>query len=429
MKGFCFILTFFILPIFFQMYSKEIRFGRTPFKTVLNTDLNSCEKKRICKDTICSTEAFYNRDTAVTFFGDSRIDLVSNLFYGAGSLDAYIGASEGSWNVQNFGVSAMTSEGLRNLIQFCFSRDDSNPTLPKYPAFKITYNVAFEIGGNDFLTRFPLFILFPTLYITEAPQARDNITSIIYTLQRRERNVLLIGNYPAVAHSLSLGRAESYAWRDVNPKVASAVLQSEQNQETKQLITEISKKLLVGSIFLPGTWNLLLSIGSSFPGQLDSDINFAYQSALRQLRLDEGRFDDAQIARMPIGSYTWWKKIASTSIATVPSLGIVFLENELRNLNANPGAFELRPFHYVSTLEFFLHPKARSEPWVVNPDLMGDLVHKNHLGYLVWGRLVGDKIRALEWDKVKGVDDSLGSNKINFQLARTLQALRRRYEA
>jgi hypothetical protein len=34
------------------------------------------------------------------------------------------------------------------------------------------------------------------LYITRFPQSRDNIASVIYTLQMREKNVLLIGNYP-----------------------------------------------------------------------------------------------------------------------------------------------------------------------------------------------------------------------------------------
>jgi len=45
----------------------------------------------------CSTAGFYDGNTAVTFFGDSRIDLVDNIAYGAASLDHYM-ATYGAWN-------------------------------------------------------------------------------------------------------------------------------------------------------------------------------------------------------------------------------------------------------------------------------------------------------------------------------------------
>lgn len=59
---------------------------------------------------------------------------------------------------------------------------------------------------------------------------------------------------------------------------------------------------------------------------------------------------------------------------------------------------------------------------------MRDLVHQNHIGFLLWGGLIGDKIRSLNWNDYKGVDDSVSSNKINFDLKRYLQQLQRRYE-
>jgi hypothetical protein len=60
---------------------------------------------------------------------------------------------------------------------------------------------------------------------------------------------------------------------------------------------------------------------------------------------------------------------------------------------------------------------------------MTDVVHKNHLGYTIWGKLVGDKIREMGWQNEKAVDDSISSNKINYQLSKTLLALKQRYEA
>jgi len=95
----------------------------------------------------------------------------------------------------------------------------------------------------------------------------------------------------------------------------------------------------------------------------------------------------------------------------------------------NPSAYGLKPFQYISTGEYFLYPPAKFEPWVVNPNLMTDIIHKNHLGYAIWGKLAGDKIRELGWQNEKAVDDSISSNKINYQLSKTLLALKQRYEA
>jgi hypothetical protein len=45
----------------------------------------------------CDTSRFYDANTAVTFLGDSRMDLVDNIAYGAASLDHYF-ATHGTWN-------------------------------------------------------------------------------------------------------------------------------------------------------------------------------------------------------------------------------------------------------------------------------------------------------------------------------------------
>ena len=66
-----------------------------PFKRHLDIVSDNSDEK-------CSIVGSYDLNTAVTFFGDSRIDLVDNLAYGAASLDYYL-ATNGTWNVQNFG--------------------------------------------------------------------------------------------------------------------------------------------------------------------------------------------------------------------------------------------------------------------------------------------------------------------------------------
>jgi hypothetical protein len=61
------------------------------FKKHLDANISQPE------DLVCSTSGFYDANTAVTFFGDSRMDLVDNIAYGAASLDHYF-ATYGTWN-------------------------------------------------------------------------------------------------------------------------------------------------------------------------------------------------------------------------------------------------------------------------------------------------------------------------------------------
>ena len=385
-------------------------------------------------DIRCSTAGFYDSNTAVTFFGDSRIDLVDNLAYGAASLDHYL-STKGAWNVQNFGVSSMDSYGLKAQIQTCFKRDSFNPAKANNPNFKTAYNVAFEIGGNDYVSQFPLFILNPVLYITRVPQSRENIASVIYTLQMREKNVLLIGNYPALAWSARLGDPMSYAgYNGFNPKVLKAYSTTEKSDSSpesiEKFLNQVIKKIMAGSILPRSALDLIDLVISDLPGgQERNDLNSVYQDALHSVKLDNDGQEKKDIARMAIGSYIWWKTISLKAIATVPAVGVVLLENELRNMVNNPSAFGLKPFQYISTAEVFLYPPAKFEPWVVNPNLMTDIIHKNHLGYTIWGKLVGDKIREMGWQNEKAVDDSISSNKINYQLSKTLLVLKQRYEA
>jgi len=198
-----------------------------------------------------------------------------------------------------------------------------------YPNFKIAYNVAFEIGGNDYVNTLPLFIINPALYITRVPQSRDNIASVIYTLQMREKNVLLIGNYPAVAWSVRLGSPEQYAgYGGFNPKVFQAYSSSERHraieEKDEKFILQVMKKIMIGSFFMPGALNVIGSIVSSLPGQEASDLNSAYQDVLHSVGLDDGGKEDKDIARMAVGSYTWWKTISVKAPGTVPSVGVLF---------------------------------------------------------------------------------------------------------
>ena len=399
--------------------------AEAPYKK--NLDIGNTDDKLRC-----STSGLYDDKTAVTFFGDSRLDLVDSPFYGFSSLDHYF-TTGGTWNVQNFGKSTMDSQGFKNQIQTCFGRDPANAAKPLYRNFKIAYNVAFEMGGNDFVNQYPFFIINPALYITRVPQTRDNIVSVIYTLQMRERNVLLVGNYPALSWSVRLGDPAGYAgYSGINPNVINAFIDIDHHKPIAErdlkFLTQVIKKLIIGS-FMPFTMSIFGAVYSSLPGQEQSDLNSVYQDALHFVHADGTGQDDKNFARMATGSYKWWVTVSNKAVRTIPSLGVVLLENELRSVVNNPTAYGVQPFAYVSTGEAFLYPPAQFEPWVVNPNLMPDMIHKNHLGYAIWGKIVGDKIKELGWPNEKAVDDSLSSFKLNYQFnKRVLQILKERYE-
>jgi hypothetical protein len=320
-----FLKSFFLISLIFSF--EGYLFAQAPFKTYLNLDSGA----GVSKEQTCSTKGYYDTNTAVTFFGDSRADLVDVPIYGFSSLDNYF-ATGGSWNIQNFGVAGMDSQGFKNQIQACFRRDPDNSAKPLFPNFKIAYNVAFEMGGNDFVNQFPFFIINPALYITRVPQARDNIVSVIYTLQMREKNVLLVGNYPAVSWSVRLGDPAGYAgYSGINPNVINALIDIDHHKPIAErdltFLTQVFKKLMIGS-FMPFAMSIFGAVYSSLPGQEQSDLNSVYQDALHLVHADGTGQDDKNFARMATGSYKWWVKVSSKAVGTIPSLGVVLLENE-----------------------------------------------------------------------------------------------------
>ncbi len=136
-----------------------------------------------------------SHNSSVTFYGDSRLDLIDSPFYGYANLDAYLGASkEAGWNVQNLANS--NPDGSDDFTRMMF---------PRYVTSK---NIVFEIGGNDFIQKIPELIYAPWLMPNRVENVRITIRDIISLLRRRDRNVLVFGNYPPISSSLSLGSAQ-----------------------------------------------------------------------------------------------------------------------------------------------------------------------------------------------------------------------------
>lgn len=138
----------------------------------------------------------YDSKTTVTMYGDSRSDFADLPPYNYSNMNALVGADIVNWNVQNFGVAGWTSSDLLGHLLECLKVDplSGNPLKSNYI---IASKVALEIGGNDIYHVSPLLYVMPWIFPATVERTRSNIERILGIFQRRNKQILLIGNYPA----------------------------------------------------------------------------------------------------------------------------------------------------------------------------------------------------------------------------------------
>ena len=305
MKSFLFLL---LLVINLEVFANPI------FKRNLVTGIDFNNDGLFDRDVYnCITSDIYDGNTAVSFWGDSRLDLVDVPIYGHSSLDVYLGAN--GWNVQNFGVGGRQSRGLNDEITECFKREtdyiperlDSNgvwigggdPLKPYYTNFITSKNVAFEIGGNDFVGNALFIYIFPPFMINFLDRANDEIYYTVKKLRIKERNVLLIGNYSAISWSLKIGNPHIYGFPYFNPKVIEAMLnESNWRKDTMDALTPILKRILVG---IPPF--MLVPVGDLFSGSIFTHFAIAGNSQLDAIIQSGQDKINAQIENLAVGSY------------------------------------------------------------------------------------------------------------------------------
>lgn len=361
------------------------------------------------KDKYCNLDKLNNFSTAITFYGDSRLDLIKTVLFGYANLDAYLRASrEEGWNVQNLAQSAATSEGLLKHLSSCyraqFRLSQMNPFTDdgklidftttsqfassnrpgdfrkmQFPNYVTAKNIVFEIGGNDFLQRIPEFIFLPYMIPVRVENTRLNIRNIIALLRRRDRNVLLVGNYPTAAYSLRLGSAKDQL-RELKPYVGNyGLLAKDFSQSKSYSLPEIG---LFHELILGLSAYYLTQSGNKLPSRLPPILQPEAQKI----------------------SLHWWRIVSGKdSIFTSTSIAMTLLESGL------PGTVDetnLMPYvsdslstaYYHSVWNLYVDPRViLSEPWVGNQLLLIDSVHPNAMGFKLWGDSVGEKIRSLGW--------------------------------
>ena len=119
-------------------------FAIPPFKTHLDTE-NIDDQKR------CQTASLYDDNTAITFFGDSRIDFVNNPGYGKSTIPSILNEPFGSAgaysadllfteeNIQNLGKEGYRSYDIVRHLDRCIPKLSEN--------YKIAKRFVFYVGG------------------------------------------------------------------------------------------------------------------------------------------------------------------------------------------------------------------------------------------------------------------------------------------
>ncbi len=317
----------------------------------------------------CNTSSQYNDLTRATFYGDSRMDYA---FQNPADMDFFLGASGQGWNVQNFGSSGETSEGLLTHLKSCLKYSNGQQY---YQNYKIHQNIVYHIGGNDFglPNVFGLLLkLMPWKFPSAVAQVANNNEKIVSIFHRRGKNVLLAGHYATVANSIKFGGRKNY-FSGFTPgsKQGNPLDGSEINRTWgDQLIYNADPRSKLRKWFLE---NFPLSL--TVPTITFSDLNLS--------------------PTLPsVGSYKWWVTVFA-DYASIASIGLFALEPKIMEMQE-------RRSRYFNILHQpmwgnFSWAENLGEPYIANPVLMTDPVHPNTTGLYVWGTVIGNRLRELQW--------------------------------
>ncbi|WP_210409595.1 LIC10707 family hydrolase [Leptospira levettii] len=350
----------------------------------------------------------YYSKTRVTFYGDSRIDFANavplgynpalyyaplvqsadypgrsfsmGLFYGMSSLDFYLG-TDPSWNIQNFGHGGDSSLEMFNHLKQCLGR----------PNYFIAPNVAFEIGGNDYLQNMLMIMLLPWNAEAYINRALNHIERSITLLYQKRKNVLIVGNYPAVSWSALLGLPDEhkgFAFKTLNFKY-------QYNIQMHSITDPISFANKQSSI--PEILNEVLREYNGFSmlelmSNATNGISFNVSSA-------DTTCYGAHIPQNAFAPFFCWLAANLLAPGTLPSHLMLRQELKYPEIQARRQPYfqtQGLMLEYLRIWAAFINP-VTYEPWVVNDVLMGDIVHPNAIGLSVWGNQVASKIKNMGW--------------------------------
>ncbi|MCE9500008.1 MAG: SGNH/GDSL hydrolase family protein [Leptospira sp.] len=371
---------------------------------------------------VCNTSEFDPNKTFLTFYGDSLGDQVDLGAYGYFGWEFYLITQkpEIDWNVQNLAVSGDTTNNTYDLIKFCTGPD-------KRANFRTADNVAIEIGGNNYRDNSVMLTYMPWKMGDVEERVTYNTRAIIRMLRNplRNKKVLVMGNFPAMAKSPSLGDVGDYfKWFQYSPDGQIVVHNSEINKA--RLETQF------GNGLVDLLKNIVVNINQIYNDFLTVLFKDWADEALLKLK-SQADFTDIHT---PTGQDDWyWKWIRDATknkITHVASIGLMYHQGPLQAMANEENNYE-HTFVYhdpaghkqdvsvqytkggVDFLPLYMHfnfypDSLAGFPYVANPILYSDPVHVNHFGYFYWAFHLAPKIESLGWQNMPATANYNGEN-------------------
>ncbi|EKR62133.1 hypothetical protein LEP1GSC036_1881 [Leptospira weilii str. 2006001853] len=359
-------------------------------------------------------ESFEPSKTFLTLYGDSLGDFVDEPAYGHFGWDKYLTLMNFGveWNVQNLAIGGSTTENI-----YFFNRDCAL-TPERRINFKTAPNVAFEIGGNDFWHNALLLTVMPWKFGSVVERVAHNTKSILYQLRnpRRNKDVLVMGNFPNLSYSPTLGNTNQYfAPMTTQPDGGFSYNMSQLQTEQKKAMRE-EEEAAVLALLPPAGWLALLYMPIDLD-QLHTEfvdailyIKEAYNGVIANLEIQTG-VEELEALRIQIKNagtsptmqddwYWLWLHTIKNNVSMVTSLGMYFsqgaIEQAAAEVNGKYGKVRFLPMYHL-----FIRQRDCFEfghCWVANPWLYQDQIgHLNYIGYTVWARAMSAKVMELDW--------------------------------
>lgn len=327
--------------------------------------------------------AFDQDKTFLTFFGDSLGDFVNENFFGYLSWETYLFLQKPQidWNVQNFAVAGWTTANVYQLIQDCSLSDVRRSN------FKTSDNYVFEIGGNDYKANSLAFAIFPWKGQDFVQHTINNTELIIRAMRHPKRNkrVLLMGNFPTLAKSPSLGDVKEYfANYKVTP--SESVIANAREVEDKRKNGDMDDDEIYGDFFT--------TLVNVFRASLNTTIYYL-ATAIDSLGLTNIRGEPKFENWYQSWIYDNFKNPVSHAMSILMFMAQPQQEAMAARLNA-----ELGEVHYLLLYPYFIRHSDcfnLGHCYVANPYLFEDLIHVNYLGYFLWSIHLAQKLESLGW--------------------------------
>jgi hypothetical protein len=311
---------------------------------------------------IFCTATQHDNNTRVTVYGDSRMDY-AGLFFS--HLDDFLLAGQGDWNVQNYGVNGETSDGLLNHLKTCLTPDNTS--------YKVHQNIVYHIGGNDFIHNYITLRFLPWRYSRVINKAANNNERIVSLFLKKGRNVILSGHYPAITNSFNLGLSKDY---------------------------------------LPAFF------GKKYDGlyYFDPTINTSYVgNKLQQCLGNESLIISDSDKYKNHMSYFW---LTFLDLPTGASIGLMNLEQKIILMQQRRAGYfskvGLKLEHQPIWRCFQIPGTYTDEPYVVDPNLMSDIIHPNANGLFIWGTKVRQKMDSIGFSQSTFEIGSSSNNNVNL---------------